>query len=229
MQREMLRYSVKQALPVMAGYFLVSIAFGLVALDQGVNLFVAQLMNLTIYSGTLEFIGLDVLNTPVSYLSVFMVALFVNVRHLFYGLAFVDKYKPFRKMRWFAIFALTDETFSLLSTITIPKQFDENTVVNLISALNLLSWVAGTFIGVILGYILPFETTGVSFAMIALFVVLTIDQVKKNTRYIHIVGSALIAVICAFSIPKDYYLLVSLLLVSVFLIAGRRWIEGENR
>ena len=184
MQKNILRSSMLAAvkaafphtLPVMAGYMFLGAAFGILLRDKGYGPFWALAMSLFIYAGSMQFVAAGLLAAVFSPLTALAVTLLVNARHLFYGLTMLE---PFSSMGWrkpYMIFSLTDETYALLSGMKPPETIRDRDTFFLISLLNQCYWVLGSLLGSLAGEWLAFDTTGIAFAMTALFVVIFVEQ-----------------------------------------------------
>ena len=99
-------------------------------------------------------------------------------------LSSVDVYKRQGKKRWYMIFGLTDETYSLLCTTNVPKDVEEEKFLLAITLLNQSYWVIGSAIGGLAGAVLPFDSKGIDFAMTALFVVIFVEQWMQSKNRI---------------------------------------------
>lgn len=214
--------------PVLMGYLFIGIAFGVLLKEQGFGPLWAILMSLSIYAGAMQFVALGFLNQPLDLLSVALMTFMVNIRHLFYGLAMLERYKGTGKFKPYLIFSLTDETFSLNCALETPRNVDGPLFFFFISLLNHLYWILGSLLGNLLGSFLTFDTQGIDFAMTALFVVLFVEQWKKNPRH----GSALLGLgLSVFSLliwgPKDF-ILPAMLLMIVALTLFRKPLEEKS-
>ena len=127
MNQTPLKKAFLKTLPVMAGYLFLGFAFGLLLKTSGYPLWVPVLMSLLIYSGALEFAAAPLLPLPLEPAGSFFLGLFISVRHLFYGIPMLKKYRKAGKFLPFLIFGLTDETFSLLVSEEDPEEVDSNT------------------------------------------------------------------------------------------------------
>ena len=178
--------ALKKTIPVFLGYITCGIAFGLVLVNAGYPWWFATAMSVIIFAGAAQFaaVPLFVAGTPI-YL-ILLTELLLNIRHIVYGLPLISQFKKCGKWRPYLIFALSDETFSLLSTTDVPEDVPIGSFFGAIAALDQFYWVLGTTIGALIGAMIPFDMTGVDFSLTALFAVLTIDQfskfLKKNNK-----------------------------------------------
>ncbi len=169
-------------LPIFFGYVAIGIPFGIMVVDAGYPWWMAVFMGLTIFSGTGQYVGIALLASGVSLPSFLITQFFVGIRHIVYGLSLLKKYNMSNVGKWklFLIFALTDETYALVTTSEVPEDAHPGEFYGTIAFLNWSYWLLGGFIGAIMGKIIPVNFNGVDFALNSLFVVLMIDQIKKS-------------------------------------------------
>ena len=136
--KKVIKAAFPVTIPVMLGYISVGIAFGLLLEKSGYNFLWAILMSIFIYAGSMQFIAINLLTSGVGLIEIALVALFVNVRHVFYGLSFVDKFKDMGRKKAYMIFSLTDETYSLLCSTKAPEGVDNNSFLFCVALLNQL-------------------------------------------------------------------------------------------
>ncbi|MEG1501570.1 MAG: AzlC family ABC transporter permease, partial [Clostridiales bacterium] len=163
-------------LPVMAGYIVLGIGFGVLLQSKGYNFAWAILMSLTIYAGSMQYLAVDLLSTGASLLSVALMTLMVNARHLFYSISMLKKYAKTGKKKPLLIFELTDETFSIICSAKPPPDIDKNWFYFFISFLNQIYWIVGSAAGSIFASLIDFDSSGIEFSMTALFVVTFLEQ-----------------------------------------------------
>lgn len=192
MNKKILPQVLKITLPVFFGYITLGIAFGLVLTDANYPWWLAPIMSVFMYAGAAQFIAIGMLaaGTPLS--AIILTEALVNIRHIVYGLSLITKYKTCGKWKPYLIFALTDETYSLLTTVDVPEGVKPSTFYGLVSLMNQCYWITGSIIGALIGHIIPFDLTGVDFALTALFAVLTVEQLLKTKDIVPI----LIGTVC---------------------------------
>ena len=171
-----IRQAFLKSIPVLAGYVVLGIGFGILMRDAGYGVLWTAAMSLFIYAGSLQYVGVGLLTGGASVLTTAITSLMVNARHLFYSISMIDKYKDAGKYKPYMIFALTDETYSLLCDGMTPSGVEPNQYRFLVSLFNHSYWVAGSIIGSLLGAVLPFSTEGIEFSMTALFVAAFTEQ-----------------------------------------------------
>ncbi len=215
-------------IPVLLGYLSVGIAFGLLFEKAGYNFIWAILMSLIVYAGSMQFIAIDLLVSGLGLVEIALMTLFVNIRHLFYGLSFIDKFKEMGNKKTYMIFSLSDETYSLLCSSKAPEGVDINLYFFSIAFLNQIYWIIGTFIGSIAGSLITFNTTGIDFAMTALFVVIFIEQWSAfNTHIPALIGIAC-TILALLVFGPDNLVLPSMLLIIVALMLFKKQIDVES-
>ena len=163
------RYALKQTLPVFCGYMVLGIAFGLSMHEAGYNWLWSMLSSTVVFAGSLQFTLIGMLGGNL--LDVAITSLSVNCRMLFYGISLIERFRPLKKSKLYAMFALSDETYSLLCGAQTPEGLSDKKVVLWMSLLDQSYWILGSAIGGLMGQALPFDMTGVDFAMTALFIV----------------------------------------------------------
>ena len=165
-----------KSLPVMAGYVVLGTGFGILLKQAGYGPVWAFLMSLTIYAGSMQYVGVSLLTAGASLITVALTTLMVNARHLFYGLSMLDTYKDAGRKKPYLIFALTDETYSLLCGDSTPEGVDRKWYPFFVSLFNQSYWVLGSVLGSVIGTVLSFDTAGIEFSMTALFVTVFVEQ-----------------------------------------------------
>ena len=167
-----LRAAFPATIPVLTGYLCIGMAYGLLMANAGYGVFWALLLSLLCYAGSMEFVAVSLLTAGFDPVQALLMALMINARHAFYGLSMLEKYRGTGWARPFLIFSLTDETFSLVSTLEPPDGVTRRDFYFWISLLDYLYWQVGSVLGALIGGLLPFDTTGLDFALTALFIVL---------------------------------------------------------
>lgn len=200
-----------KSLPVLCGYVFLGIAFGILLEQAGYNALWAFFISLFVYAGSFQFVLVPLLASGASLVTAAVTALFVNSRHIFYGLSFLKFFRAMGKRFPYMVFSLTDETYSVLCSC----REEENTGEwFLIALFNHCYWIAGSVIGAVAGQLIPFDFTGIDFSMTALFAVILLNQIldaKRDTRLCAL-GGLLSGVVCLLLFSPDRFLLPALLL-----------------
>lgn len=166
-----IRYAFVRSLPIMAGYIVLGLGFGVLLQSKGYDAGWALVMSGLIYAGSMQYVAIDLLAGGASLISAAIMTLMVNARHLLYGISMLERYKDTGAAKPYLIFALTDETYSVVCSGGVPEGVDRKKYYFWVSLLNQLYWIAGGVAGALLGSVLPFDTTGIDFSMTALFLV----------------------------------------------------------
>ena len=162
--------------PVLVGYLAIGLAFGLMLQSAGYGAGWALLMSLTIYAGSGQYLGVSLLAAGASLGETAFLTLIINFRHLVYGLSMLEKFRGMGARKLYMIFSLTDETYALLNSARAPEGVEEHDFYLAVALLDQSYWVIGSVLGALLGAALGFDTTGVDFAMTALFLVIAVGQ-----------------------------------------------------
>ncbi|MCH5149108.1 MAG: AzlC family ABC transporter permease [Spirochaetales bacterium] len=209
--------------PVMLGYLAIGTAFGLLAVNAGYSWLIALLMSIIIYAGAGQYIAVSMFAQNADFAEIALVTLLVNARHMVYGLSLLDKFRSTKPITPYLIFALTDETYSLLTTVTVPDDVNKRDFYFYISMLDHFYWIAGSVIGAWFASIfISFDCTGLSFALTALFMVLLIEQWKQCRSKLPFIIAAIVSVLVLIFISRENMLIFSILISIVVLILLRR-------
>ncbi len=212
---------MKDSLMIMPGYIVLGIGFGVLMKSRGFSLLHSFLMAVFIYAGSMQYVGVELLALPASYLNVFLMTLMVNIRHLFYGIGMLSRYKVLKKHKIYDIFALTDETFSIVCSKNM-KGLNREDFYFFLSLFDHLYWIAGCVLGSVLGNILPIDFTGIEFSMTVLFLVIVIDQWEKNKDHLPVILSFAISIACLWYFGRDGFLLPCMVLIITMLFLLRK-------
>lgn len=218
MKFQAFKFVFPRTLPILTGFWFIGVAYGTYMNVSGFSFVYPMLMSLIIFGGSLEFICVSMLLSTFAPLSAFVVALVVQARHLFYGISLLDKYRGLGLKRYYLIFGMCDETFSINYTSKIAEYLDKGWCFFFVTLLNHFYWVSGSALGGILGEFITFDTTGLWFVMTALFVVIFIEQWKndKKNRSSGFIGIGVTA-LCLSTFNKDSFLLLSLIIIFTIL------------
>ena len=216
-----LRAAFPATIPVLTGYLCIGMAYGLLMANAGYGVFWALLLSLLCYAGSMEFVAVSLLTAGFDPVQALLMALMINARHAFYGLSMLEKYRGTGWARPFLIFSLTDETFSLVSTLEPPDGVTRRDFYFWISLLDYLYWQVGSVLGALIGGLLPFDTTGLDFALTALFIVLFLEQWRKReNRPAALIGLGCTAVSLA-AVGADRLVISAMVLILAVLLGGR--------
>lgn len=178
--RESFKAALKCSLPVCVGFLFIAISYGFMMRSRGFSVIYPILMSMFIYAGSMEFVTVELLLIGFNPLHAFLLTLMVNARHLFYGISMLEKYKGTGGKKFYLIYGMCDETFSINCSIIPPDNADRGWFMLFVTMLNHMYWVLGATIGALLGNVIHFNTTGIEFVMTSLFVVMLVNQWEEN-------------------------------------------------
>ena len=222
MMKKTLQLAYRKSLPVMAGYIVLGIGFGILLKDAGYGLFWSFLMSLTIYAGSMQYVSVSLLTAGASLITVALTALMVNARHLFYGLSMIGKYKDGGRKKPYLIFSLTDETYSLLCSDEIPEGADRHGYQFWVSLFNQCYWILGSVLGSLVGTLFPFDTAGIDFSMTALFVTVFVEQWLTTKNHLPAIIGLAASVLCLVIFGADNFLLPTMITITVALLLTKK-------
>ena len=229
-KRNYIGFAFRQSVPVMLGYIFLGIAFGLLLQNAGYNFIWAFCASLFIYAGSMEFVLVTLLSTGAGLLYTALMTFFINGRHIFYGLSFVEKFKKMGRAYPYMVFSLTDETYSVLCGTKVPEGMDENRVFFWISLLDQSYWILGSVIGALAGSYITFDSTGIDFSMTALFVVIAVEQWRESRSHFPAVLGVVCGILWLLLLGPDEFLLPTLCtcVFVLLLMRGRLMPEAEK-
>ncbi|MBQ9412461.1 MAG: AzlC family ABC transporter permease [Oscillospiraceae bacterium] len=222
MNRKELKRAFLKTLPVMAGYLVIGIGYGILLRSSGYGALWALATGVLIYAGSMQYVGVGLLAGGASVFTAIVTTLMVNARHLFYSVSMLGRYKDTGKYKPYLIFALTDETYSLLCDEAVPEGTDAGLYYFLVSAFNQFYWVAGCVAGSLIGTVLPFSTRGIEFSMTALFIASFTEQWLTNRDHVPAVIGTVSAVLCLIVFGTEHFLIPAMLLITLALTAVRK-------
>ena len=226
MNLKTIRQAFYKSVPVMAGYVVLGTGFGILMRNAGYGVLWTAAMSAFIYAGSMQYVGVSLLTGGVSVLTTALTTIMVNARHLFYSISMIDTYKDAGQFKPYMIFALTDETYSLLCDGTTPDGTEPNLYRFFVSLFNQCYWVSGSVLGSLLGTVLPFPTTGIEFSMTALFVAAFTEQWLTTKDHVPALTGLLSTLLCLLVFGRDRFLIPAMLLITLILTILRRREEG---
>lgn len=226
MNLKTIRQAFYKSVPVMAGYVVLGTGFGILMRNAGYGVLWTAAMSAFIYAGSMQYVGVSLLTGGASVLTTALTTIMVNARHLFYSISMIDTYKDAGQFKPYMIFALTDETYSLLCDGTTPDGTEPNLYRFFVSLFNQCYWVSGSVLGSLLGTVLPFPTTGIEFSMTALFVAAFTEQWLTTKDHVPALTGLLSTLLCLLVFGRDRFLIPAMLLITLILTILRRREEG---
>ena len=218
MMKTTVKIAYQKSLPVMAGYIVLGIGFGILLKDAGFGLIWSFVMSLTIYAGSMQYVAVSLLTAGASVITVALTTLMVNARHLFYGLSMIGKYKDAGRKKAYLIFSLTDETYSLLCGNDFPEGVNRHWYAFFVSLFNQCYWILGSVLGSLVGTLFPFDTAGIEFSMTALFVTVFVEQWLTAKNHWPALIGLISSTVCLAVFGADNFLLPTMISITVALL-----------
>lgn len=228
MDRKSLAAAFPVTIPVLMGYLAIGIAFGFMLQSIGYNFIWAFFMSLSIYAGSGQYLGIGLLSSCAALGTVALMTLIINFRHLVYGLSMLEKFRGMGLRKFYMIFSLTDETYALLSSVQAPVGVDSRNFYFAIALLNHSYWILGSIIGAVAGALLPIDTTGIDFAMTALFVVIAVEQWETYPRHLPAALGIITTLISLLLVGRDNLLLPALGVIVLALLILREKLDDQG-
>ena len=220
-RKNAIRAAFWDTVPVMTGYLFLGFGFGILMHQNGFGVLWAGAMSLCIYAGSMQYVAVSLLTSGAGLLTAALTTFVVNARHLFYGISMVDAYKGAPK-KPYLIFALTDETYSLVSKNQIPEELSHHSYCFWVSLFDHMYWVGGTILGSLAGSLIPINYEGIDFVLTALFVTIFVEQWLSTANH----GPAIVGVaattICLLVFGADVFLIPSMVLIAASLILMKK-------
>jgi len=227
-RKQALRAAFLDTVPVMTGYLFLGFGFGILLNRNGYGAGWSFAMSLFIYAGSMQYVAVSLMTGGASLLVTALTTLMVNARHLFYGISMVDAYKGAGKKKPYLIFALTDETYSLVSREQLPEGISRHGYCLLVSALDQCYWVAGSVLGSLAGSLIPINYEGIDFVLTALFVTIFVEQWLNTKDHLPAVIGVAATVVCLLIFGQDIFLIPSMSAIAAALILMKKREGGEN-
>ena len=171
----------------------------------------------------MEFVTANLLLSAFSPIAAFFLALVVNARHLFYGLSMLDKYKNTGWKKFYLIFGMCDESFTVNCTVTPPDDVDRGWFMFFINLLNQIYWVLAATAGALLGYVIHFDTTGIEFVMTALFVVMFLNQWEEAKDHRPALTGLICSAVCLLLFGNSKFIVPSMILIILCFTAEHKY------
>ena len=227
MKRNAFRAALPHTLPVLTGYVVLGISYGVLITAKGFPFWMPALTSLTIFAGSMEFVLVNILLGAFDLFQAFFMTLMVNARHLFYGLSMLEQYKSLGLKKLPLIYGLTDETFSIVCGVQPPEDVDRTWFMLFVTILNHSYWVAGCTLGGILGSMLSVNTKGIEFVMTAMFVVIFLEHWQKQTNHLASLLGLALPVGCLLLFGADGFMIPAMLAIVLALTLLRKPLEKE--
>ena len=214
-----LQAALKNTFPVFTGYLLLGFGFGVLWTTKDLPTFLAPIASIAIYAGALQYLAVEMLASHWDYFTIALTTLLVNARHLFYGLSLIDRYKNQGLKKIYLAWGLTDETYSLITSHPHDENFKNYYFY--VTLLDHLYWIFGSSLGVIAGKLLPFDATGMDFALTALFIAIMTEQWQNTDRHFGTLIGIISTLICLMIFGEKNFLIAAMILIGIALLGVR--------
>ena len=215
-------------IPILAGFLFLGIAYGIYMNQSGFKFYYPMFMSFIIFAGSVEFATVSWLLGSFDPVNIFFLTLMINARHLFYGLSMLEKYNIHGWKKLYLIYGMCDESFSINTTVDVPKDIDKDWFMFFVTMLNQIYWVAGATIGGIFGSFIPFDTKGIEFVMTALFVVIFLENWLKEKDHSASVIGLFISFICLTVFKGTNFIIPSMIIILTVLTLLRGRLEKHE-
>lgn len=222
MNKKALRIAFRDTIPVLTGYLFLGAGFGILLSETGYGIGWAFFMSLFMFAGSGQYLAVSLLASQASLISAAVATLLVNARHLFYGISLVDTYKDVGKKKFYMIFALTDETYSLVTQNQPPEGVSRGLYCFLVSMLDHIYWICGCVLGNIVGATLPISFEGVEFVLTALFVTMFVEQWLSTQNHRPAIIGVMSTVLCLLVFGSELFLIPSMVVIAALLTISRK-------
>lgn len=228
MKRKALKAAFPLTFPVMAGYLFLGLGFGILLESKGFSFPWAAFMAVIIYAGSMQYVAIDLLAAGASLITTAIMTVMIQIRHLFYGLSIIEKYKHIGKKKWLMVHELTDETYSLVATSEPPEGVDAGWFYFFISLLDHSYWIIGCTLGALFGSLVSFNTEGVDFVMTALFIVLFVNQWLDTKEHRPALIGVGCSALCLVVFGADNFIVPAMLSILAILSIFRKKFDREE-
>lgn len=215
-------------IPIMTGFLFLGMTYGIYMNVSGFSFVYPMLMSMIIFAGSVEFITVNLLLGAFNPLQAFMIALMVNARHLFYGLSMLDRFRGLGRKRWYLIYGMCDETFSINYTAHIPEGVDKGWFMVFVTLLNQIYWVTGATLGGLCGSLITFNTKGLGFVMTAMFTVIFVEQWLNDRDHTGAYVGVAVSIVCLILFGADDFIIPAMLAILGVLTLLRPRIEKKT-
>ena len=222
MNKKAMRQVFLDTVPVLTGYLFLGAGFGILLSETGYGVWWALGMSVFIFAGSGQYLAVSLLAGGASLLSTAVATFLVNARHIFYGISLLDDYEKAGKKKPYLIFALTDETYSLVTQNHPPEGMSRHSYCFAVSLLDHIYWVCGCVLGSLVGRYIPISFEGVEFVLTALFVTMFVDQWLSNKNHFPAIVGVVSTALCLVLFGSELFLIPSMILMAVLLTVSQK-------
>lgn len=227
MKTKALKAAFPYTIPILTGFLFLGISYGIYMRALGFSAVYPIFMSMLIFAGSMEFVTASMLLSGFNPLGAALLTLMVNARHIFYGITMVTKYKNVGKKKWYLIFGMCDESFSINCSVDVPEEIDKGWFYFWVTVLNQSYWVLGATCGALLGSLVTFDSKGLEFVMTALFVVIFLDNWLKEKKHFSSLLGLAISVVCLILFGAEKFLVPTMCVIFLVLSLVKPLLEKE--
>lgn len=210
-------------LPILTAFIFLGMSYGFLMSSKGFPIIYPICMSIFVLAGSMQFVAMNLLLSAFNPVYAFLLTLTVNARHIFYGISMLEKFKDTGKKKLYLIFGMCDESFSINCSAKIPGGVDKGWFMFFVTLLNHVYWVTGTTLGALLGNIVRINTKGLDFVLIALFVVIFLNQWMETKNHVPAVVGVLSSALCLILFGADNFIIPSMVLILIsFTVLKKR-------
>ena len=222
MKRKALQAALPHTIPIAVGFLFLGMSYGFLMRSKGFSFLYPMLMSFFIFAGSMEFVTVNLLLSAFDPVRGFFLALMVNARHLFYGISMLDKYKNMGWKKFYLIFGMCDESFTINCNVTPPPDVDRGWFMFFVTLLNQIYWVSGATLGALLGYVIRFDTKGIEFVMTALFIVMFLNQWEERKDHRPALTGIGCSLLCLLVFGSERFILPAMALIILCVTYSRK-------
>lgn len=214
--------------PIFTSFWFLGLTYGIYMNACGFSFWYPLVMSCTIFAGSAEFVTVNLLLNAFNPMQALAITLMLNARHLFYGIAMLDKYNTSGWKKFYLIFGMCDESFSINYTAKIPENVDKTVFMLFVTLLNHIYWISGSTLGGIFGSLLPFNMKGIDFVLTAMFIVIFMEQWRKDENHVSHISGLLIPFVCLILFGAENFIIPSMAAIVIALTILRKRIEPNT-
>lgn len=217
MKKKAFKAALPHTLPICVGFLFLGMSYGFLMRSKGFPFYYPMFMSMFIFAGSMEFVTANLLLSAFNPIYAFFLTLMVNARHLFYGISMLEKYKNTGLKKFYLIFGMCDESFTINCTVTPPPEVNKGWFMFFVTLLNQIYWVSGAALGALLGYVIHFNTKGLDFVMTALFTVMFLNQWEQSKNHRPALVGITCSLLCLIIFGSENFILPAMALIIISL------------
>ncbi len=213
------------SLPILAGYGFLGLTYGICMSVNGLNPLYTFFMCIFLFGGSTQIVGVSLLTAAFDPVNAFIITFILCARHIFYGISMLESYKGLGLKKLYMIFGMVDETFSINYSAQPPANVDRGWFMFFVTLFNQIYWILGSTVGALFGTMIKFSTEGIEFVMTSMFVVIFIEQWKKDKNHLSAfigLGASLLSLII---FGAESFIIPSMIGIFAVLTLSRKHLE----